>query len=448
MEIWHENMLTLAKLLDICHSVSLLAMVGFCLVGAAYSEAQELKPVEVDRVIVSELQSGQRVIGSVRPLRTTTVGSAVEGRVSKIMIDEGQKVAQGGEIAQLLTSTLEIELAAAKAELALFRQQEAELKNGSRPEDIAEAKANYRSAQASLQNASNQLTRVKALARTKAASTSELDEAQQQFEAAKFSVAATEALLKRIESGPRVEAIAQAEARVELQKLRCALLQDRISKCTIRAPYDCFVSKKFTEVGAWIGQGDPVMEIIQLDQVEVVAPVTAESAVTLKRGMPVRCEFPELPNEIVVGTIDRIVPSADSGTRTFPIRIRIKDNLRNGTPLLFAGMLARVDMPTGNKETLPLVPKDALVLNGDDRALFVVEPDAASGKDNAGVVRKVAVALGVAFGNRVQVKGDLKAGDIVVVVGNERLQADTRVKMIWRKDGVQKPSSEGAEVGS
>ena len=396
--------------------------------------SQEPKPVEVDRVILTAVKSAQRVVGSVKPLRTTTVGSAVDGRVEQVLVDEGQQVKRGGKVAQLLTSTLEIELAAARAELKLFKQQEAELKNGSRPEDIAEAKANYLSAKASLQNASNQLNRVKSLATTKAASTAELDLAQQQFEAARFSVAATEALLKRIEKGPRVELIAQAEARVELQKLRCDLLTDRISKCTLRAPYDGFVSAKFTEVGAWIQQGDPIVEMIQLNEVEVNAPVTAESAVNLRRGVSVRCEFPELPSQLFIGTIDRVVPSANAGTRTFPVRIRVENNLRDGTPMLLAGMLARVDLPSGDEKMFPMVPKDALVLNGNDRAVFVVDQKSNSDDPNFGVVRKVAVTLGVASGNRIQVKGQLREGDVVVVVGNERLQPGTEVKMIRRQD--------------
>lgn len=403
-------------------------MIDCLALGSGPILGQEPKPVNVDIVIVAEVKSGRRVVGSVEPRRVSTVGSAVDGRLDKMLVDPGQPIKQGAPIAQLLTATLEIELAAAKAELMLFQQQQAELKNGSRTEDIAEAKANYFSAKASLQNASNQLNRVKSLALTRAASTSELDEAQQRYEAARFSVAASEALLERIESGARKETIAQAAARVELQKRRCELLVDRISKCTIRAPFDGFVSSKFTEVGAWISQGDPIAEIIQLDVVDIVAPVTAEAAVNLRSGTAVRIEFPELPNELLLGTIDRVVPAASSGARTFPVRIRVKDNLRDGVPLLLSGMLARVDLPAGDRAQLPLVPKDALVLNGNDRAVFVVDADQ-DGQDETGVVRKVPVTLGVASGNRIQVKGQIQAGDIVVVVGNERLQAGSKVKM-------------------
>ena len=412
-------------------AVLFCGLFGFIRSESCWAQA-EPKPVEIDNVVVAEIQSGHRVVGTVQPLRVSTVGSAVDGRVAKLHVDQGQAVTQAGPIAQVLTATLQIELAAAQAERALFEQQEAELKNGSRPEDIAQARANLMSAKATLLNARSKLERIKSLASTRAASTAELDDAQQQYDAAKFAVEATDALLQRIQSGPRRETIAQAEARVELQKQRCALLEDRISKCTIRAPFDGFVAAKHTEVGAWISQGDPVAQIVQLDIVEVVAPVTAEAAVNLRPGDPVRIEFPELPNELLVGQVDRIVPIADARARTFPVRIRLDNIVRDGTPMLLGGMLARVDLPTGKREILPLVPKDALVLNGNDRAVFVADLDTVAGEDGTryGTVRKVPVTLGVATDDRIQVKGAVQADDVVVVVGNERLVPNAKIKVV------------------
>ena len=87
---------------------------------------------------------------------------------------------------------------------------------------------------------------------------------------------------------------------------------------------------------------------------------------------------------------------------------------------------------------MQLVPKDALVLNGNDRSVFVVDLDSGNAAANAlakdaqatGTVRKVNVDLGVAVGNRIQVLGSVAAGDLVVVVGNERLIPNTSVKII------------------
>lgn len=404
---------------------SLLAVM---LVAAASSaHAQEAKPVVVARVVEAEVKSGQRAVGAVHPLRTSTIGSAIDGRVAQFLVNEGEPVKKGQLLAQLLTETLQIEEAVAKAELDLYQQRLAELQNGSRPEDIAEAEANKQSAEAAVKNAENKLKRIRSLEERNAASTEELDDAMEQADAAKFALKATEALLKRIKDGPRVETIAQAKAQVELQLQRLNLATDRIAKSKIIAPFDGYVSAEFTEVGAWISRGDPIAEVIEMNEVEIVAPVTAEAVVNLRKGDLVRVEFPELPEELLTGTIERIVPLAATRARTFPVHIRIQNKIRNGTPMLLAGMLARVDLPAGKRQTLPLVPKDALVLNGNDRAVFVFRP----GKDkDTGTAQKVSVDLGVAVDDQIQVRGGIKAGDRVVVVGNERLTPNAQVRVV------------------
>lgn len=394
--------------------------------------SQELKPVVVANVIEAEVRAGQRVVGTVKPLRTSRIGSALDGRVLQFHVDEGQMIRKGQTLAQLATKTLEIEQAAATAEHQLALSRLAELENGSRPEDIAEANAIMQAAKATAKNADSQLERMESLARGSASSLGELDDAKERADAAMFSLKATQALLKRIKEGPRKETIAQAKAQVELQKQKLELINDRLMKSTIKAPFDGFVSAEFTEEGAWINRGDPIVEIIQMDEVEILAPVTVETVVGLRKGDAIRVEFPEIPNQILTGIVDRIVPVAAAQARTYPVYLRLKNKFKNETPMLLAGMLARVDVPVGQRIKLPLVPKDALVLNGKDRSVFVVDLDK---KDNSinpgtGLVRKVAVELGVASDDRIQVIGEIKAGDFVVVEGNERLVPNSKVKIV------------------
>jgi HlyD family secretion protein len=415
------------------HLLRYLATGALCVVQSALVLAQDAKPVVLARVIEVEVKSGQRVIGTVNPLRTSTIGSAVDGRVKSFLVDQGDPVQQGQILAELQTETLEIEESAAAAEVDLSIQRLAELENGSRPEDIAEADANMRSAKAALTNAEGKLRRMETLSTRSAASPLELDDAKENSEAARFAFLATEALLKRIREGARVETIAQAAAQVELQRQRLELIKDRIKKSVISAPFDGFVSAEFTEVGAWISQGDPIVEVIQLDEVEVVVPVTAEIVVSLRKGDVIRVEFPELPNELLTGTIDRIVPLSATRARTFPVHIKLQNRIQDGTPMLMAGMLARVDLPAGQRQTLPLVPKDALVLNGNDRSVYVVDlndDNVPAGPGGSGTVRKVNVDLGIAVEERIQVRGNIKVNDLVVVVGNERLAPNSQVQIV------------------
>ena len=117
----------------------------FGLVCSNFSRAQPpLPPVNVSPVVEQSVAAGHTFVGTVMPLRKSTVGSPIDGRVMDFFVNEGEAVRAGQPVAQLRTKTLELELAAARAELK-FRQEELrELENGC-PEEIEQAEARLKS---------------------------------------------------------------------------------------------------------------------------------------------------------------------------------------------------------------------------------------------------------------------------------------------------------------
>ena len=132
----------------------------------------------VATVIEAEVKSGQRVVGTVQPARTSTIGSAVDGRVKEFLVNQGDPVKKGQVLAELRTKTLEIQKAVAEAELKLATEQFNELKNGSRPEEIDEAEAKALGAVASLKHTTAKLRRIESLIAQNAASKTDLDDAR------------------------------------------------------------------------------------------------------------------------------------------------------------------------------------------------------------------------------------------------------------------------------
>lgn len=390
------------------------------LIAASATAQESASPVVVAPVLEREIRTAQRVVGSVSAARTSIVGSAVDGRVLEYLVEAGEAVTKGQPLAKLRTGTLEIELAAAKAELDLRNEELNELKQGSREEDIREAQAKAQGAKIVRENADRKLKRAESLYSRNAINLEEVEDLRASALAAEQSQEAAEEALQRIEAGPRPETIAQAAARQAMQQEQVRLIEDRMDKYIIRAPFDGFVSAERTQEGEWIQTGDPVAEIMQLDQVDVVANVPAEQAVRLKLGTSVHVEFPELPEQILTGQVARIIPAGDRRSRTFPVSLRLDNPIEDGRPLLMDGMLARIDLPAGTLERKRLVPKDALVLDRGKRAVFVVDPLAAD--PDSGTVRSVPVTLGVAVGTWMQVDGPLRDHELVVVRGNERLK--------------------------
>jgi RND family efflux transporter MFP subunit len=376
--------------------------------------------VAVSPVVEREVAVGQTFVGTVMPLRKAIIGSAVDGRVIEFPKNAGDRVEQGEVLAKLLTTTVQLELATALAELKLRQEQLRELKNGVRPEELKQAEARMLGAEATMRHRQTRRTRVEGMfANNRAVSEDERDAAISEAIAAEQAYVDARQAFELARVGARVEQIAQSQAQVEMQQAIADRLKDQLEKHTIVSRFAGYITMEHTEVGAWVKPGDPVAEIVALDEVEIASQLVEQFVPYTRVGMPVDVEIPSIPGRRFAGVVTAIVPQADVQARTFPVLVRVRNELANDKqPLLKAGMYARISLPTGRKEQAMLVPKDALVLGGQRPTVFALATAAAG---QPGKVRPVPVDLGVAVGNLMAVRGALSAGEFVVVQGNERI---------------------------
>jgi RND family efflux transporter MFP subunit len=417
-----------------------IGLVVLLAVRNAPGQAPMAAGVIVSPVVEREVVAGQNFVGTVMPLKKAKVGSAVDGRVVKYPLNEGDRVEEGQAIAQLLTDTITLEVATAEAELQLRQQQLAELENGTRPEEIEQARAKMTSAAARAKYASSRRARAEGLFREgRAMSEEQRDEMVALAVEAEQAYFESKAAYDLAVEGPREEQIAQARAQVAMMQANVERLKDQLAKHTVIARFAGYVTAEHTEVGQWVKQGDPVAEIAALDEVEINAYVVEQYAPHIRAGMQVTVEVPAIAERSFAGVVTAVVPQADVQARTFPVKVRVKNEVTNNEPLLKSGMYARVMLPTGIKHMANLVPKDALVLGGPQPVVFVVDvarPNAEQGK-----ARSVPVQLGIADGSLIHVTGAITPGQLVVVQGNERLRpgADVQIQQVLEPPAAATP---------
>lgn len=411
--------------------------------------------VEVTPVLEREVASNQLYVGTVNPTRRAVIGSAVDGRVVEMLADEGDRVAESQPLAQLLTETIKLELEAAKADLVVREQQLAEMENGSLPTEIQQANSRMERARVAAEFLEKERTRLTRLNQRNVTSESELEIAiSAALEAAELYDEAKAAHQLAVD-GPRKERIAQARAQVAIQDAMVRKLEDQIKKYTIVSRFTGYVTVKQTDVGAWVTQGDPVVEVVSLDDVDVIAKIVEAHAAFIHVGDSVRVEVPALPDRLFTGSIVAIIPQADVRSRTFPVKVRVKNEiLPNGEPLLKAGMFARISLASGAKEMAILVPKDAIVLGGPQPTIWLVDP-ARVGSSPTGMQQSTATAvpvqLGIAEGSLIQVLGNIASGSLVVVRGNERIPISRNGEpspVVWTGTTSDSVTNSAARAGS
>jgi RND family efflux transporter MFP subunit len=206
------------------------------------------------------------------------------------------------------------------------------------------------------------------------------------------------------------------EARIASLAARIANIEGDISRATIRAPFGGLVTEVHCEMGEWVAQGDPVVRLSSLETLEIVVEVPERYFPALSTGQATPATVDALPEVRLDGRIHALVPRADAEARAFPVIVRAP----NPRGRVGAGMLARVRLDLGSGRTALLVPKDAIVRQAQQEMVFLVEGDQ---------VRAVTVRTGRAVGSRVEVTGDLQAGQSVVVKGNERLMPGQKVRV-------------------
>lgn len=398
----------------------LVPLTLFALGAVSVSQAQPPALVVVAPIVEQQVASGQTSVGTVMPLKRAVIGSAVEGRVIEFAVEEGDRVEAGQKLAQLLTDTISLELAAAEAELELRRQQLAELENGTRPEEVEQLLARTNGAIARREYLIARRKRIETVFQGgRATSEEERDEAVSAAIEADQLYNEAKAAYNMAVKGPRQELILQAKAQVAVQQAVVDRLKDQITKHTIISRFPGYVVAENTELGQWVKQGEAVVEVAALDEVEISAQVVEQHIPFVKVGSPVTVEIPALAGRLFEGVVTAIVPQANLQARTFPVKVRARNEIASDGPLLKAGMYARVTLPAGPAHMALVVPKDALVLGkGPKPLIYLVEP-AADGK--TGTAAAVPVEVGVASGNGIQITGPFKAGQLVAVEGNERI---------------------------
>ena len=391
----------------------------FTMRAVAQQQQRPPAPVSVEAVLERQVAAGQTFVGTVQPLRRSIVGSAVAGRVIQFHVNEGDKVKKDQPLAQLRLDALEIQRAAALADLDLRQQELEEMQNGARPEEIDQAKAKVQGAKALMDYRQSRLKRFRELMEKKATSTDELQDAASGSDQAIALYLETRKAYELVVAGPRQEKINQAKARVDSGKEEVNRIEDQIRKHTIVSPFDGYVVAEHTEVGQWISQADPVAEVVEVDQVEIAIPLLEDYISNLRIGQKVRVEIGALKKPTFEGRVALIVPQADVKSRSFPVRVRLDNQFVDELPVIKPGMLARVTLPIGAPASALMVPKDAIVLGGVTPVVYAVTPG--KGATAPSTVRLVPVQLGVVDEGLIQVTGDLKTGEQVVCQGNERL---------------------------
>jgi multidrug resistance efflux pump len=257
--------------------------------------------------------------------RNINVGSKVGGRVSHVLVREGDRVEANQLLVTFDSAELEGQLLQAQGRVEAARANLEKMLRGSRPEEIAEARAasdgfreaelaqsraDLEKARADEANAERELRRMEQLTAEGVMAQQALDNARDRYRAAKAQVSsldnavaaaegrltAAKAVADKTQRGFRTEDISAARAELTLAEGQLKEAEARWAEREVRAPVAAVVETMDLRPGDLLAANSPVAQLLEADQLYlmVYVPETKIGSVALGQGAQIRVDtFPD-----------------------------------------------------------------------------------------------------------------------------------------------------------
>jgi len=333
--------------------------------GNVGSAAGQIRRPTTAMVIQTNISFAVNAAGEITPAEQVSVRPEINGRIELLPVDIGDFVKKG--------------------EL-LFKLDDSELQR-----QRASAATAVERARVELEKAERDLRRAGELLKERLISQELYDDTRTAYELAKNS-------LERAES-------------------ELAVVEERLTKTEVRAPFDCTVLTRPVSVGqavsgsGGVSGGTEVLTIADLSSLVINAHVNQADVPRLHVGQKVEVTVEAVPGLVVTGIVERVAPQATirNNIKGFATRIL----LRNVDPRIRPGMTANIRIPVASASNVTAVPLPAVFTERNsetgryERFVFVRRPD--------GSVEKREVKVGVSDFFYAEIQEGLSPGEVVML---------------------------------
>ena len=410
----------------------------------------------------------------------TDSSTAIGVQVSREQLSTAETQLKRARTAEsLVESQVNSQIEQARIGVSSAQTRLEEVKNGSRRQDIAQAKARVDSAKSAEKYAKINYDRTKGLFNGGAVPQATLDTALNGYEMAQQATAQASEALDLAKEGSRSEEIRLAEIQVQqaqeslrlaeagrqqvdisrrdvnnaelgvsqaeqnvqlaqsnrgqvslkqrdveqsragLDEARSSLdvLDTQISKASVYAPISGIIAQRMAEYGGYInsGMGDKAFRIVDIDPIYMSAQVSEMDLAKIKVGDLAKVTADGLAGQEFLGRVRDIKPQAQQGERNYIARISIQNEAARIKP----GMFCRAHLVYGQLHNTTVIARDCLIEEGNVRQVYAVVDDAIK-------VRPVKIAA--ISGTSVAITEGVKPGDVLVSTGQKLLADGQKVK--------------------
>jgi multidrug efflux pump subunit AcrA (membrane-fusion protein) len=186
------------------------------------------------------------------------------------------------------------------------------------------------------------------------------------------------------------------------------------AKAPVESPLSGIVGRVFVDLGSNVNPQTPIALVVDMDKVKIDLDTPEKYLPRVSLGQEAEIAVDAYPAEEFKGKVTKMSPVVDVNTRSAPVEITVD----NPGHRLKSGMFAKVRLTIQQQKNVPVVLKEAVMGKEPSGYVYVVE-------DNMAKLKQV--TLGIRQGPYFEVREGLKEGDLVVIMGQQRLRDNTKV---------------------
>lgn len=195
----------------------------------------------------------------------------------------------------------------------------------------------------------------------------------------------------------------------------------KFERAPVESPLAGIVGRVYVDIGENAVPQTPIALVVNTDKVKIDLDIPEKYLPRVSLGQEAKIMVDAYPQEEFLGKVTKISPVVDLETRTAPIEIIIE----NQSHRLQSGMFAKVKLILQAHKDIPVILKEAIMGKEPNLYVYVVENKKASSRK---------VALGIREGPYYEVQEGLKEGDLVVIMGQQRLYEGAKVEPEEQKE--------------
>ena len=363
--------------------------------------------------LVSTLQSN----GKVEPLQYASVRVDTAGLVARVAVKEGQRVAQGAELAELSVPGLAAQLAAAQARAESAKAELATIAGGGHRADLAAIEGSLARARLDREAAQREYNALHRLEQKQAATREEVEGARGKLRQSELEIEALERK-RAVLVGSSDRAV--AEAKLHEAEADVHLAERRMADTVVRSPIAGVVYSLPVRMGAYLNAGDPVASVGVLDRLRVRVYVDEPELGRVATGLPVNITWDALPGKQWEGTVEQLPTQVQPlGTRQVG---EVLCTIENPGRELVPGTNVNAAIRASVMANALTIPKEALRRDVNGTGVFAL---------TGSTIHWRTVRAGSSSISRVQITEGVTDGDAVALPANSALHDGQRVSAVY-----------------